>query len=119
MTFKSSALVMAGKELVCIDKFRRPLVGGVQVVQNYTVSGRSQATLCCKVNCKRIAGLVEGMPVRIQLANSLNWLACQGKLLLQSINPITKPIKLPAGALVGEVPLHPRSGCGAGTGGSG
>jgi len=29
--FQNSVLVMAGKELVCVDKFGRPLVGGVQV----------------------------------------------------------------------------------------
>jgi len=42
---KSAVVVMAGRELVCIDKFGRPLVGGVQVVQDCTVPGRSQATL--------------------------------------------------------------------------
>jgi len=47
MDFQKSVVVMAGKELVCVDKFGRPLVGGVQVVQDYTVPGRSQATLCC------------------------------------------------------------------------
>jgi len=67
MDFQNSALVMARKELVCVDKFCRPLVGRVQVVQDCTVPGRSQATLCCKVNCKRIAELrlVERMLERI------------------------------------------------------
>jgi len=33
MDFQKSVVVMAGKELVCVDKFGRPLVGGVQVVR--------------------------------------------------------------------------------------
>jgi len=102
MDFQNFALVMAGKKLVCVDKFGRPLVGGVQVVNNCMVPGRSQATLHCKVNCKRRAGLrlVEGLSKEIQLANSLNWLDCQEELLVKYINTFTEPIKLPAGALV-------------------
>jgi len=85
MDFQKSAVVIAGKELVCVDKFCRPLVGGVQVVRDCTVPGKSQATLRCRVNCREIAGLgvVEGMHGKIQLANSLNQLDCQGKLLVQ------------------------------------
>jgi len=102
--FQNSALMMAGKEIVCVDKYGRPMVGGVQVVHNCTVPGQSQATFRCRVNCKRIAGLglVEKMPGGIQLANSLNWLDCQGELLVQCINPFTEPIALSAGALVGK-----------------
>jgi len=77
---QKSAVVMAGKELVCVEKFGRPLVSEVQVVQDCTVPGWSQATLCCKVNCRKIAelGAVEEMHGKIQLANSLNWLDCRG-----------------------------------------
>jgi len=56
MGFQKSVVVMAGRELVCVDKFGRPLVGRVQVVRDCTVPGRSQATLHCRVNCKEIAG---------------------------------------------------------------
>jgi len=42
------------------------------------------------------------MPGKIQLANSLNRLDCQGKLLVQCINPLSEQIKLPAGALIGK-----------------
>jgi len=61
--FQNSALVMAGKELVCLDKFGKLPVGRVQVVNNCLVPGQSQATLRCEIKCKRIAGmeLVEGM----------------------------------------------------------
>jgi len=57
MDFQKSAVVMAGKELVCVDKFQ------VQVMRHCTALGRSQATLFCRVNCREIAGLlvVEGM----------------------------------------------------------
>jgi len=44
MDFQKSAVVMAGKELVCVDKFDRPLVSGVQVVRDCTVPERFQAT---------------------------------------------------------------------------
>jgi len=63
MDFQKSVVVMAGRELVCVDKFGRPLVGGVQVVRDCMVPGRSQATLRCRVNFREIAslGVVEGM----------------------------------------------------------
>jgi len=104
MDFQKSVVVMAGKELVCVDKFSRPLVGGVQVVRDCTVPGRSQATLRCRVNCKRIASLrvVEGTHRAIRLANSLNRLDCRQELLLQCINPFTEPVQLSAGVLVGK-----------------
>jgi len=79
MDFQKSVVVMAGQELVCVDKFGRPLVGGVQVVRDCTVPERSQATLRCRVNCKEIAGLgvVKETHGAIRLANSLNRLNCQ------------------------------------------
>jgi len=69
-----SAVVMAERELACVDRFRRPLVGGVQVVQHCNVPGRSWATVCCRVNCTEISDLrvVEGALGGIQLTNSLN-----------------------------------------------
>jgi len=72
--FKKSAEVMARRELACVDRFGRPLVGEVQVVQRCTVPGRSQATVCYRVNCKEISylGVVEGVLGGVQLANSLN-----------------------------------------------
>jgi len=78
MDFYKLVIVKARKELVYIDKFGRPLVGGVQVVRDCMVPGRSQATLRCRVNCKEIAGLgmVERMHGDIQLANSLNRFDC-------------------------------------------
>jgi len=62
MDFHKSVVVMAGRELVCVDKFGRPFVGEVQVVRDCTVPGRSQATLRCRVNGRGITGLgaVEG-----------------------------------------------------------
>jgi len=78
--------------------------GGVQVVQDCTVPGRSQPTFRCRVNCKGIAdlGVVAGTHGAIRLANSLNWLDCRQELLVQCINPFTEPIRLSAGALVGK-----------------
>jgi len=45
---------------------------------------------------------VEGTHREIQLANSLNWLDCQGKLIVQCINLFPQPDKLSARALVGK-----------------
>jgi len=102
-----SPMVMAGQELACVDKFGRPLVGGVQVVRNCTIPGRSWATIHCKVNNKQISGLglVEGAHDRIQLASSLNWLTARGEILVQCVNPFTESVKLPE-----ESRQRPRSG---------
>jgi len=93
---------MARKELACVDKFGRPLMGGVQVVQDCTIQRRSQATLQCRVNCKEITdlGVVEGTHRAIRLANSLNQLDCRRELLVQLINPFAESVHLSAGALV-------------------
>jgi len=55
--FSKSAMLMAGKELTCVNKSRRLLVGGVQVVRNCMIPGRSQATIHCRVNSSQISGL--------------------------------------------------------------
>jgi len=77
-------MLMAGKELTCVDKFGRPLVGGVQVVRNSAILGRSRATIHCRVNNSQISGLgvVEGAHNRIQLASSLNQLNVRGETLV-------------------------------------
>jgi len=77
----------------------------VQVVQRCTVSGPSRATICCRVNCRKISdlGVVEGvLGGGIQLANSLNRLDERGEFLAQYVNPFTEPVELPAGSLVGK-----------------
>jgi len=60
--FSKSAVVMAGRELTCVDKFGHPLVKGIQVVRSFTIPGRSHATIHCRVNSRRISrlGVVEG-----------------------------------------------------------
>jgi len=78
--FNKSAVMMAGRELACVDRFGRPLVGGVQVVQCCTVPGCSRATVRCRVNCREIfdLGVGEGALGSVQLANSLNRLDERG-----------------------------------------
>jgi len=72
--FSKSAVLMAGKELTCVDKSGRPLAGSVQAVRKCTIPGRSRATIHCKVNDNQLSGLgvVESAHTRIQLASSLN-----------------------------------------------
>jgi len=102
--FDKSAVVMAGSELACVDRFGRPFMGGVQVVQRCTVPGRSRATVRCRVNCREISdlGLVEGALGGIQLPNCLNRLDERGEFPVQCVNPFTEPVELSAGSLVGK-----------------
>jgi len=95
---------MAGKELTCVDKSGRPLVGGVQVVRNCMIPGRSRATIYCRVNNSQISGLgvVEGAHTRIQLASSLNRLTERGEILVQCVNPYSEAVKLPSGSMLGR-----------------
>jgi len=63
-------------------------------VWDCTVPGVALATLCCRVNCKKIAdlGVVEETHEAIRLASGLNWLDSQRKLLVQCINSFMKPV---------------------------
>jgi len=78
--YNKTVVVMAGRELTCVDWFGRPLVGGVQVVQRCTVPGHSSATVCCRVNSREIfdSGVVGGALGGIQLVDSLNRLDERG-----------------------------------------
>jgi len=97
-------MLMAGRELACVDKFGRPLVGSVQVVPNCIIPGRSQATIHCKVNNQHISelGVVEGAHDGIELASSLNQLTTRGEILVQRVNSFTESVKLPAGFMLGR-----------------
>jgi len=97
-------MLMVGKELTCVNKSGHPLVGGVQVVRNCTIRGRSRATIHGTVNSSQISGLemVEGAHDRIQLASSLNRLTARGEIFVQCVNPFTKSVKLPAGSMLGR-----------------
>jgi len=89
--FSKSAMLMGDRELTCVNKFGRPLAGGVQVVRNCTIPGRSRATIHCRLNNSQISGLgvVEGAHERIQLASSLNRLTERGEILVQCVNPFS------------------------------
>jgi len=102
--FHKSAVLMNGKELTCVDKSSHPLVGGVQVVRNCTIPGRSRATIHCRVNDGQISGLgvVEGAHTRIQLASSLNRLTERKEILVQCVNLFSEAVTLPLGSLLGR-----------------
>jgi len=95
---------MGGRELACVDKSGRPLVGGVKVVWNCTIPGRSRVTIHCRVDNNWISrlGIVEGAHERIPLASSLNQLTERRDILVQCVNPFTESIKLPAGSMLGK-----------------
>jgi len=46
--FSKLAVIMAERELACVDRFGRPLVGEVQVVRCCTVPGRSRVQFAAK-----------------------------------------------------------------------
>jgi len=116
-------MLMGDRELACVNKFGRPLAGGVQVVRNCTIPGRSRATIHCRVNNSQISGLgvvesahtrivnnsqisglgvVESAHTRIQLARSCNWLIERGEILVQCVNPFSEAVKLPSGSVLGR-----------------
>jgi len=99
-----SAILMAGKELTCVNKSGHPLVGGVQVVLSCTIPGHSRATIHCRVNNSQISvlGVVEGAHARIQLASSLNRLTERGEILVQCVNPFSEVVNLPPGSMLGH-----------------
>jgi len=102
--FHKSAMLMAGKELTCVDKSGCPLAGGVQVVRNCTIPGRPRATIHCRVNDSQISGLgvVKGVHTRIQLASSLNRLTERGEILVQCVNPFSEAVTLLSGSMLGR-----------------
>jgi len=102
INFSKSAILMGCRELTCVDKFGCPLVGGVQVVRNYTIPGRFRATIHCRMNNSQISrlGVVEGSHRRIQLASSLNHLTEQGEILVRCVNSFMESVKLPAGSML-------------------
>jgi len=55
--FSKSVMLMGDRELACVDKFGRPLAGGIQVVQSCTILGHSRATIHCKVDRGYLSGL--------------------------------------------------------------
>jgi len=97
-------MLMGNRELVCVDKFGRPLAGGVQVVWNCTIPGYSRATIHCRVNNSQISGLevVESAHTKIQLARSLNRLTELGEIMVQCVKPFLEVVKLPSKPVLGR-----------------
>jgi len=93
--FSKSAMLMGDKELACVDKFGRPLAGGVQVVRSSTIPGHSRATIHCKVDGGYLSrlGVVESTHARIQPAHSLNRLTGHEEIWVQYINPFRVFVK--------------------------
>jgi len=97
-------MLMGDKELTCVDKLGRSLAGGIQVVRNCTIPGRSRATVHCKVDGGYLSGLgvVESTHARIQPAHSLNRLTERGEIWVQCINPFPESVNLPSGCTLGQ-----------------
>jgi len=97
--FSESAVLMAGKELTCVDRSGRLLAGSVQVVHNCTIPGHSRATIHCRVNNSQLSGLGHA---RIQLASSLNRLTDRGVILVQCVNSFSEAVTIPSGSTLGH-----------------
>jgi len=104
INFSKSAILIASKDLTCVNKSGHPLVGGVQVVRSCTVPGHSRATIHYRVNNSQIFGLrvVEGTHGRIQLASSFDRLTEREEILVQCVNPFTESVQLPPGSRLGR-----------------
>jgi len=102
--FSKSAMLMGNRELACVDKFGRPLAGGVQVVRSCTIPGHFRATIHCKVDGGYISrlGVVESTRTRIQPARSLNRLTGRGRIWVQCVNPFPEAVNLPFGSTLGR-----------------
>jgi len=102
--FSKSAVLMAGRELTCVDKSGRPLERSVQAVRKCTILGRSRATIHCRVNDSQLFGLgvVESAHTRIQLGSSLNRLTDRGEILVQCVNPFSEAVTIPSGYTLGR-----------------
>jgi len=102
--FSKSVMLIGHKELTCVDKLGRTLAGGIQVVQNCTIPGRSRATVHCKVDGGYLSGLgvVESTHGRIRPAHSLNRLTERGEIWVQYINPFPESVNLPSGSTLGQ-----------------
>jgi len=102
--FSKSAMLMGDRELACVDKFGRPLAGGVQVVRSCTILGHSRGTVHCKVEggySSRL-GVVQSTHARIRLARSLNRLTGRGEIWVQCVNPFPESVNLPSGSTLGR-----------------
>jgi len=104
MDFGKSVMVMGNKELTCVEKLGCSLAGGIQVVQNCTIPGRSRATVHCKVDGGYFSGLgvVESTHGRIWAAHSLNRLTERREIWVQRINPFPESVNLPSGFTLGQ-----------------
>jgi len=102
--FSKSAMLMAGRELTCVDKSSCPLAGSVQAVRKRTIPGRSRATIHCRVSDSQLSGIgvVESAHARIQLASSLNRLTDRGEILVQCVNPFSEAVTIPSGSTLGR-----------------
>jgi len=100
MDFQTSAVVMAGKELVCVDKFGRPLVHGAHVVQNYKIPGNS--LLQSQLQGDRRSGSCGGNAWRNLIGKQPELARLSERTPHAFINSFTEPVKLSIGALVGK-----------------
>jgi len=87
--FGKSAILMGDKELACVDKFGRPLMGEEPIVRTCTMPGHSKGTVRHQVDGGHTSrtGVVESTHLSVPAARSSNQLTRKGKTSCHASTP--------------------------------
>ena len=104
LDFKRGTLELQGKQLVCTDRNGHPLMYKVQVYKGVELPPGEEVTVAGRVpvEAAQFQGIVEGYGEKVLVAASLNQPDSKGRILLWCLNLSGQPVKLAAGAVVGE-----------------
>jgi len=88
---------MGDKELVCVDKFGRPLAGEEPIVRSCTMPGHSRGAVHCKVDGGHTSRtrVVESTHPSVPPARSSNQLTRRGKTSVPCLHPPSETVNLP------------------------
>jgi len=95
--FGKSAILMGDKELSCVDKFGRPLVGEEPIVRSCTMPGHSRGAVHRKVDSGHTSrmGVVESTHPSVPPARSFNQLTRRGKTSVPCFHLPSQMVNLP------------------------
>ena len=104
LDFRRGTLELQGKELVCTDREGNPMMYKVQIYKGVELLPGQEVTVTGRVpvEASRFQGLVEGRSSEVLIAATLNQPDPKGCILLRCLNASGQPVRLAAGAVVGE-----------------
>ena len=104
LDFRRGTLELQGKELVCTDREGNPMMYKVQIYKGVELLSGQEVTVTGRVlvEASRFQGLVEGRSSEVLIAAMLSQPDPKGCILLRCLNASSQPVKLAAGAVVGE-----------------